>query len=84
MVRRLAPSAYVLVHNMRFGFVFKVGGHPHMVQPTSAVGRLPILRAVTPPGVELLRRINKMASDIDPVTGILDRGEMFAFNISYG
>ena len=52
-----------------------------MVKPAATVGCLPILRAVAPPCVKLLRRLDKMPRDINPICGFLDRGKMFAFNL---
>src|SRR5580692_7341336 len=51
VIGRLLPAAHLLHDGLGFERVFQSGTDPDMVQASPAVGRFPILGAITPPGI---------------------------------
>ena len=54
--RRRLPAAHVAGDPAAAGARREVGGRPDVVEPPALVGRLPVRRAVAPPGIEPARR----------------------------
>src|ERR1700693_786552 len=75
MVGRTQPASRIFEDRMLRDAIAQRAAHPDMVQPTAAVGRLPVARAIAPPGIDLLVMRHEGSRHVVPLEGLFRRGE---------
>src|SRR5215213_2365360 len=79
MVRGPAPAARLAQNLDAQTARSKAGGRPDVVEPSSAIGGLPVARPIAPPRIELLVRGHVLPEEIDPASRLLRSDEARGF-----